>query len=210
VDDLRAIAKTLPDTPVLIGHSLGGLVVQKYLEKYDARAAVLLAPSPVTGMFQSGLRLVRRHPWLFAKVHVTLEPGVLYSTPERARAFLFSPGFSEERARRHAARLGRESFRAMLDMTYSLPRVDRIRQRGCPMLVLGAANDVIVPPAEVERTAKAYDAPYAIFPSTGHDMMLDDQWERVADHIRRWLVGSVVQSPGAWSAVARDQADGTT
>jgi pimeloyl-ACP methyl ester carboxylesterase len=78
------------------------------------------------------------------------------------------------------------------------------------MLVLGAANDVIVPPAEVERTAKAYDAPYAIFPSTGHDMMLDDQWERVADHIRRWLVGSVVQSPGAWSAVARDQADGTT
>ena len=176
---------------MLIGHSLGGLVVQKYLEKHDARAAVLLAPSPVTGMFRSGLRLVLQHPWLFAKVHIAREPGILYSTPARARSFLFSSSLGEESVRRNSARLGRESFRAMLDMAYSRPRVDRIQRRGCPMLVLGAGDDVIVRPAEVERTARAYGAPSAIFPSMGHDMMLDNRWEQVAEHVRRWLADSV-------------------
>jgi pimeloyl-ACP methyl ester carboxylesterase len=170
VEDVRRVAAGLPRSPVLIGHSLGELVVQKYLEQYDARGAVLLAPSPVNGMFHSGLRLFRQNPVLFAKVHLTLEPGVLYATPDRVRRFLFSSHFSEESITRHADRLGRESFRAMLDMTYSLPRVDRIRGRGCPLLVLGAAEDVIVPPPEIEATACAYDAPFRIFPAMGHDM----------------------------------------
>ena len=47
VDDVRSVALRLPGAPVLIGHSLGGLVVQKYLERYTASGAVLLAPSPV-------------------------------------------------------------------------------------------------------------------------------------------------------------------
>lgn len=79
---------------------------------------------------------------------------------------------------RHASRLGRESFRAMLDMTYSLPRVDRIMSRRCPMLVLGAADDGIVRPADVEDTARAHGAPWAIFPMMGHDMMLEQSWEQ--------------------------------
>jgi len=187
VEDVRSVALRLPSVPVLIGHSLGGLVVQKYLEKYDATGAVLLAPSPVKGMFRSGLRLFRQNPLLFARVHLTFEPGVLYATRERVRRFLFSSHASEATITRHAARLGRESFRAMLDMTYSLPNVDRILSRRCPMLVVGAADDVIVPPAEVEDTARAYGAPFTIFPAMGHDMMLDASWERVARHVRQWL-----------------------
>jgi len=196
VDDVRSVAIALPRPCVLIGHSLGGLVVQKYLEQYQAAGAVLLASSPAGGMLRSGLRLVLRHPVLFAKVHLAFNPGVLYATPARARRFLFSTSLSDEQVRRHAARLGRESFRAMLDMTYSRPNVDHIRRQGCPMLVLGAADDVIVPPADVEDTARAYGAPSAIFPSMGHDMMLDTHWERVAEHIGRWLVETVSRSPG--------------
>jgi pimeloyl-ACP methyl ester carboxylesterase len=33
VDDVRWVADTLPTTPVLIGHSMGGFIVQKYLER---------------------------------------------------------------------------------------------------------------------------------------------------------------------------------
>jgi pimeloyl-ACP methyl ester carboxylesterase len=187
VNDVRSVAVSLPRDPVLIGHSLGGLVVQRYLERFSAAGAVLLASSPVGGMFRPGLRLVLKHPFLCAHVYLSLDPGVLFATPTRARRFLFSPRLSEERVRRYAARLGPESFRAMFDMTYSRPNVHQIRQRGCPMLVVGAADDVLVPPAEVQDTARAYDAPSRMFSSMGHDLMLDDDWEQVAEHVGRWL-----------------------
>ncbi|HWF27877.1 MAG TPA: alpha/beta fold hydrolase, partial [Mycobacterium sp.] len=50
VDDVDSVARSLPRRPVVVGHSMGGFVVQKYLESHDAPAAVLLAPAPVSGV----------------------------------------------------------------------------------------------------------------------------------------------------------------
>ena len=46
VDDVRATVDMLGAEPVLIGHSMGCFVVQKYLEKRHAPAAVLMASMP--------------------------------------------------------------------------------------------------------------------------------------------------------------------
>src|SRR5882757_2285721 len=46
VDDVASVADTLDTGPVIIGHSMGGFVVQKYLESHDAPAGVLLASFP--------------------------------------------------------------------------------------------------------------------------------------------------------------------
>jgi hypothetical protein len=69
-----AVADHLPHTPAVIGHSLGGFVVQKYLESHAAPAAVLIASAPPQGagaaMFRTAASLLRktaRHPWLTAK-----------------------------------------------------------------------------------------------------------------------------------------------
>ena len=51
VEDVRAAAAEFGEPPVLVGHSMGGLVVQKCLEDGEAAGAVLLAPPP------------RRGPW---------------------------------------------------------------------------------------------------------------------------------------------------
>ena len=66
VDDVDSVARSLPRRPVLVGHSMGGFVVQKYLESHDAPAAVLLASAPVNGIAGFLLRRFRRHPWLTA------------------------------------------------------------------------------------------------------------------------------------------------
>src|SRR5512146_2431731 len=42
LDDLACAATEFPTPPVVVGHSLGGLVVQKYLERSPAPAAVLI------------------------------------------------------------------------------------------------------------------------------------------------------------------------
>ena len=75
--DIMQVAQTLPAPPILIGHSLGGYMIQKYLERYDAPAAVLLASVPVTGILGFALRYARRHPWHFLKAQLYLNPWYL-------------------------------------------------------------------------------------------------------------------------------------
>ena len=192
VSDVARVAARLPRAPIVVGHSLGGLVVQKYLENHDAPAAVLLAPSPVVGMLRPGVRLFLQNPWLFMRAYLTLEPSTLFSTPELARKFLFSPDLSEEQVQRYAGRLGRESFRAYLEMMYNLPTPERIR--GTPMLVLGGSLDYLIPPSEIRSTADACHAESKIVPGLGHDLMLDAGWERAADVVQEWLVRTLAPS----------------
>lgn len=186
VRDLEAAVAAIPDPPVLIGHSMGGLVVQKFLERGHARAAILLAPSPARGMLRSGARLVLRHPIIFAHVGLTLDARHLYSTPARARALLFGPQLSDAKVAEYSARFGRESIRVLFDLVFNRPRVDRVRGK-CPMLVMGADRDAILSAEDITETARAYQAPYHTVAAMGHDMMLDVGWESVARHMADWI-----------------------
>src|ERR1700758_936721 len=56
VQDVCSVADHLPVAPVMIGHSLGGFVVQKYLESRTAPAAVLIASTPPQGAAAALLR----------------------------------------------------------------------------------------------------------------------------------------------------------
>ena len=51
----------------------------------------------------------------------------------------------------------------------------------------GAENDSVFSPKEAEKTAKAYDAQIRIMENMAHDMMLERDWRKVADHILDWL-----------------------
>ncbi|MCP9496147.1 MAG: lysophospholipase [Pyrinomonadaceae bacterium MAG19_C2-C3] len=185
VSDVAQIAATFTRPPVVIGHSLGGLVVQKYLEKHDAApAAVLIASSPVAGMLKSGVPLFLKHPLLFTKVALTGDVHALYATPERATEFLFSSTMDKAKIARYVTRFGQESPRACFDMMFNLPRPRRIKT---PMLVLGAERDRIVMTGETKRTAQAYGADMKIFSDMAHDMMLEDDWENVASFMAEWF-----------------------
>lgn len=185
VSDVAQVAASFTRPPVVIGHSLGGLVVQKYLEKHDAPAAVLIAPSPVTGMIKSGIPIFLKHPLLFTKVILTGDVLALYGTTRRAKEFLFSPTMDERKIADYVKRLGQESQRACFDMLLNLPHPARIKTS---MLVLGAGEDRVVLTSEIERTAQAYGADVKIFPGMAHDMMLGDGWEDVANFMLEWLV----------------------
>ena len=185
VADVAAVAASLPRPPVVIGHSMGGFVVQKYLEHHAAPGAVLLAPVPPRGVLGTTLRLARRHPLIFARVNLTLSLYALVATPALARECFFSAGLPDAQVNAHWERLQEESFRAFLDMlALDLPRPTPGRT---PMLVLGAADDTIFTPAEVRATAVAWDAELEIFPRIAHDMMLEPLWLTVAERIAGWL-----------------------
>ncbi|HEX8287972.1 MAG TPA: alpha/beta fold hydrolase [Pyrinomonadaceae bacterium] len=184
VEDVFQIASLFPEKPVVIGHSLGGFVVQKYLEKHFAPAAVLIAPSPVGGMFWSGLKLQVKNPLLFAKVHIKRDFLLLYKTRERAKKFLFSADADDEKIAKYVNRFGKESYRAAMEMIHNLPKPRKIKT---PILVLGAENDAIISPKEIEKTARAYKAEYKIFHDAAHDIMLEKNWQKAADYTIKWL-----------------------
>ncbi|MEW5809843.1 MAG: alpha/beta fold hydrolase [Actinomycetota bacterium] len=182
--DVATVAGALDTPPVLIGHSMGGFVVQKYLETHDAPAAVLMASMPPQGYLRSGLRWIRRHPWHFAKMSMTRRTLPYVSTPALARERFFSPHTPEDLVLRHIARLGEESARSGSDGIVNRPRPDRISTR---MLVLGAADDGAVTASEVQATARAYRTEAEFFPRMGHNMMLEPGWQAVAARIDAWL-----------------------
>ena len=186
VDDVRSVVDGLDHVPVLVGHSMGGVVVQKYLETGPATGAVLLATLPPAGGLAVAARLARRYPFAMLKVLATRSLRPLVATPRRTRELFFSEGITHVRLREHHNRLQDESFRAFLDLiAFDRTHPERIRVP-VPVLVLGAHRDSIITPAEVAATAAAYRTTPTLLP-TAHDMMLDDGWSEVADHIIRWL-----------------------
>ena len=184
VEDVFKTVQKLSKTPVLIGHSLGGLVVQKFLEKHEARAAILLAPSPSNGMFRSGSRLFFQHPLLFAKVFLRQDFQIVYGTPELVKKNLFSVDADEEKIAEFTKRLGKESFRAAIEMIYNLPNPKLVKT---PILVLGGENDAVVQRRDIKKTAVTFNGDYKIFPDTAHDLMLERKWKEVADFMIDWL-----------------------
>jgi pimeloyl-ACP methyl ester carboxylesterase len=185
VADLEQVAAQLPAPPVLVGHSLAGGVIQKYLRKHQAPAAVLLASMPPQGFLPATLRIARRHPLAFLKVILTLSTYPAVSTPELCREMFFSAGMPDDQVAAHFARVGDESFRAYLETLLLL--LSRPLRITAPLLILGAANDLAVSVHEVENTAKTYGTRAEIFPDMAHDMMLEAGWQAVADRILAWL-----------------------
>lgn len=184
VADVAQIVDTLDQPPVVIGHSMGGYVVQKYLEQHTAAAGVLMASLPVSGARGLVARSLRQHPWTLLRSQLLLKPYVLVGTPELAKQALFSDDIADRDLQRHFARLQDESFRAQLEMLVTkLPRPDKVTT---PMLVVAGEHDRVFTVAEQAATAKAYETTVDIVPAA-HDMMLDPNWQHVADRILDWI-----------------------
>jgi len=186
VADVAEAAAAMPEPPVVIGHSMGGLVVQKYLESHAAPAAVLVASVPPAGVLKTTLRFLNRHPLRFLKTNLTMSLWPIVDTPELAREMFFSSTMRESEVRAYHERLQDESYLAYLDMmAFALPRPAAVAK--LPMLVVGGREDRVFTPREVEQTAKAYGADLEIFPDLAHDLMLGPGWQVVAARLDAWL-----------------------
>ena len=185
VDAVADYAEQLDSPPILVGHSLGGAVVQKYLEKHKAPAAILLASMPPSGVWRVTLNMLRHHPWRFLKVNLKLSLHPLVDTAKLAQQHFFSADMANSDIQSYFEQLHDESYRAFLDMLFlNLPKPKRV---STPILVLGGENDTIFSVKEVEATAKAYNTEAIIFPNMAHDMMLEKGWQGVADKIANWV-----------------------
>ena len=186
VEDVRQAVESINGDPIIIGHSMGGFVTQKYLEKYQAPAAILLASVPPNGIFGATVKVMTKHPWPFAKANLSINLYHIIAHSETVRAILFSPSMPVETAKQYQKKLGNEAYLGYMDMMMlNLPKPKKINPIN--MLVIGAQNDMLITHKNIIHTAKTYQADHKIIPDIAHDLMLDTNWEAVAIEMNQWM-----------------------
>ncbi len=198
VADLAQAAATLTAPPVLVGHSMGGMVVQKYLETHpEIPGAALMASVPPQGLLPSNLHMAMRHPFLFQQMVLFSLLGPSVGSPEMMRRLLFSQDMPLAKLRKYFDYVQAESQVVSLDMMGINPLRLKPEQLRLPILVQGAQNDVFISPAMVRETARFYRTEAQIVPDMAHAMMLELSWREAADPLLNWLEQVVATRPAA-------------
>ncbi len=184
-DVQRAFAE-FPEPPVVVGHSLGGLLAQMLIGRVEMRALVLLASLPPEGLFFESPRLIVTDPhiWLeavAAAVGLTKTPIAL-----AAAELLFAEDVPRGRVRRYAALMTPEAPRALAEAHFPWP-VPSAMFFGIPALVVGGTKDRLVWQISTWRTAVYHGAAHETAENQGHFLMLDPGAETVARSILDWL-----------------------
>ena len=190
VADLVETVAPLPAPPVLIGHSMGGFVVQKYIERHPAAGAVLMCSVPPQGLAAPAFGMLFGRPRLFADLNRLMGGGAV-AADSLAEA-LFAQPVAPEALARYLRLAQPESHRAIWDMMlFNLPRPEKVLAhlpRGrADLRVVGAERDLIIPASLVEMTARSYGVAATIHRGMGHGLMLERDWRTVAQDILDWL-----------------------
>jgi pimeloyl-ACP methyl ester carboxylesterase len=184
--DVLRIVRHLGGRVVLVGHSLGGMVVQRCLHRVQAAAAVLMASVPPDGLLGSSMLLAARDPALFHEINLIHYASPGFATLQGLQRAVFSERLPEAEAGRHLVRMQPESQRAIIDLSW--PQYFFVRSsHGVPVRVLGGGGDAFFPPSMVESTARSHGVSAEILPAMAHAMMLDPDWQLAADRIIDWL-----------------------
>ncbi|WP_224361232.1 alpha/beta hydrolase [Hyalangium versicolor] len=205
VDHYDALIRALPEKPILIGHSFGGLIVQMLLDRGLGAAGVAIDPAPPAG--------VLAHPvavWTSRNVFTT------WNAWNRALTMSFE-GFREgfantlpESELRPAydkfivQTPGRIFFQALLGKGSKIKSPNPERP---PLLLTAAEFDRTVPPPMVQATTKKQSkspskTEYKFFPNRSHVLCLEKGWEEVADFVLDWAVEAAGSHVPAASASA--------
>ncbi len=186
---IAQLCQDLPDKPVLLGHSMGGLVCQMAARRSGARAVALLAPSAPWGIHGSSMEeavtaagVIMADPFWIGSV--SPDRGLMRShgldrVPREEQGDIL------DRLCPESGRAVREVLNWWLDpfMTTSVGA----GPLPMPSLVIAGERDVVHPVHTVRQTAERIGATYAEMPGMSHWLLAEAGWENVAARVIDWL-----------------------
>ena len=186
VADLAAAVASLPAAPVLIAHSMGCLVSQRFLERGTARAVAFLAPVPPTGTGGTVSRFALTMPDFFAELPNAVNGTASEKTMRTMARVYFSPSMAPEESIQYLPLIQPESEKAVAEMLTAPFRIARGRTH-IPALVMGGSDDQVFPASMLFFTATSWNAKTQVIEGAGHMLMLDPQWPDAAGNLHEWL-----------------------
>lgn len=181
VEDTLRMIDALGEAPIVIGHSLGGLIAQKVAELQKARVIVLLSPAPAAMLTAQPVAL---------STYLPMMPKILAGRPIKP-----SPGgcstialnrMTPEACPIIHAQLVHESGKVYRQMIFGTYKVD-FSKITCPSLVIGGRDDRIVSPALVTWTAKRLGVTPHILDGHAHWLLEEPRWENIARRVCDFL-----------------------
>lgn len=191
VDDISTYVEGLETIPILVGHSLGGVVAQRLAVKGLAKAVVLLNGSVNWGILPTTDE-ERALGKMFMSAGNFWEGTMLPDFETMARYGLNKLDPADQH--RVFDRLGPESGRVMFELFFWIfdpnhtTRIDYDAIE-CPVLMISASDDLAIPPSTARKIFECY-GPNARFHEArdhGHYLMLEPQWEKLAELCAGWM-----------------------
>lgn len=191
VADVLATIDRLGTPVILIGHSMGGVLVEMCrARRPDVVATCFIASSPLRPAPRVALSIFLRRPLALLRGRLTGDMAAMGSALE---TFFFSDVMPAEERSRLRARLDRESSRAIADV-FSRAALARDPADHRPALVIAGQDDWSIPMRDHARLAKQYSAPLVVC-AGAHDLMFDLDWRETAAALESWLQWVVCMKP---------------
>jgi len=184
VEDLKRVIRAASSPPLLLAHSLGGLMAQKAAEEEKLSALILLSSLPareIKIVKPRALRLLRLKylplVWLrrpFRLDEGDFRRGWVASAPEGEQLDILRRMVPE------SSHLVAEFFNCRVALD---PQAIR-----CPVLVIAGSDDRVIPAVALRAMAERLHADLKEYPGHGHWIMEEEEGERIVREIHRWVV----------------------
>jgi pimeloyl-ACP methyl ester carboxylesterase len=181
VEDALTAAQPL-DNPIVIGHSMGGLVAQKVAEAGACRALVLISSAPPRWIPIVSWTLLLRQ---LKHMHELVLRHPVFPGRAEADVLMFNRTPLADRDAQYA-RLVPDSGRAGFEISFG--GIDVQEQRVTPpTLVVTGLDDQFVVPRVARALARKYRATLKEFPTHAHHIITEPGWEKPCDEIILWM-----------------------
>lgn len=196
VEHYAKIIAGLGRSPILIGHSFGGMIAQKLLGQNLAAATIAIDAAQIKGVLPLPLSALRATLPVFR--NPTNKHKAVSLTAEQFR-YAFGNAVSEQESQELFERWaipapGKPLFEAAAANfnPHSPAKVDTANDKRGPLLLITGGRDHTVPESVTRATLKQYRHSDAVtdlqdFPDRAHSLTVDSGWRDIADASLSWL-----------------------
>lgn len=183
------IVKSFPEKPIVIGHSLGGLITQIILNRDLAAAAVAIHSVPPQGVFPYEFSFLKAG-WKALGLFTSLKKTYLMSLKDWQYAFVNGMSLADQKDSYEKCTIPESKTVARGGLT-SAAKVD-FGKPHAPLLLTSGDKDNIIPAHLNNRNFKKYKnngsvLVYKEFEGRNHYVVGQPTWKEDADYILAWL-----------------------
>lgn len=188
VEGMSDFIDTLPEKPILVGHSMGGLVTQKLIEKNKGIAGVCIDSAPPRGIVSFEWSFLRSN---FPVIN-PLAGNSLYIPSVSWFQYAFCHTFTTERATTEFEKFSVPESRNIPRSTMGKEGKIDFKKPHAPLLFIAGELDHIIPPSLNRKNFEAYtdaksEKTFKVFSGRTHFMCAQDQWTEIAEYVYHWL-----------------------
>lgn len=189
VNNLSAFIDTLPEKPILIGHSLGGLAVQKLISLGKGVAGIMIDGAPPLGVIPT--------EWSFWKSNFPVinpfKGNSVFMPSKKWFHYTFGNTLSRAESDQVFEQLVVPESRAIAWGTLKFFAKIDFKKAHAPLLFIAGEKDHIMPATLNKRNFNAYQnadsiKDFKLFEGRSHYICGEQNWEEVATYVNDWLL----------------------